>query len=95
MKIESSLRGIFTVFFRQFWNFFFTLSVIVFGAALYVLTAIPVYESGGSVLINFGSDAGIDVSANGQNQPNLTPNDRKEMIESYTKILQRDRKSVV
>lgn len=76
------------MFFRQFWKFFFTFFLITSIAALYTIYATPIYESNGSILIKFGSDARPDVSKPDQVQPEMTPNERRELIESYTKILQ-------
>lgn len=88
MRIESSPRGLLTVFFRQFWTFFITFMLVFGSVGAYVLRTVPVYESAGSILIKFGNDARPDVSKNDQNQGDLTPTDRRELIESYTRILQ-------
>lgn len=87
MRIETTPRGLMTLFFRQFWKFFITFFVIAIASALYAIKTPPVYESVGNLLIKFGADARPDVSKN-ENQQELTPTDRKEMMESYIKIIQ-------
>lgn len=88
MRIEATPRGIFTVFFRQFWKFFLTFMLTTSAALFYIVTTTPIYDSGASILIRFGSEAKPDVNKSDQNQPVLTQNERRELIESYSKIIQ-------
>lgn len=88
MKIEATPRGIFTVFFRQFWKFFIAFMLTACASLYYLATTTPIYESDASILIRFGSDAKPDVNRSDQNQPALSTTDRRELIESYSKIIQ-------
>jgi uncharacterized protein involved in exopolysaccharide biosynthesis len=82
-----TIRGILSTFFRQWRIFWLVFLCILAIGLLYLTITTPLYESSGSVLVKFGSDADAGVNKDNGKVP-LPANDRREIIQSNIDIIQ-------
>src|SRR5258708_4203274 len=61
MRIEFTLRGLLTIFFRQKTKFLTAFVLVLLVGAGFAIFSTPFYESTGSLLVKFGSSARPEV----------------------------------
>lgn len=88
MHIECNTRGILSVLFRQLGAILLVFLLVAGSGAAYVLTRTPVYEAKGSMLVKFGQDAVPDVRLTEKGASGMTPDERKEFMNSALKLVQ-------
>ncbi len=88
MNIEYNLRGILHAFFKHKKKFIIIFLLFLISGLYLLFNAVPVFESRGSMLVKFGQGARPEMNMPDNRPIELARNDRKEIIESYVRILQ-------
>ena len=87
MDESFGIRDIIVAFFRQFKIFFLVFLCTISFGILSIILAVPMYQTSGSVLVKFGSDADARVNNPTGNQQ-ISTIDRREIMQSNLDILQ-------
>lgn len=88
MNIEYNMRGVLHAFFRHKTKILLIFMLFAAAGAAVVLTARPVYEARGSLLVKFGRGAVPDANRpDGSRPAELARDDRSEIMKSNVKIL--------
>ncbi len=87
MEDSLGIRDLIAAFFRQFKVFFLVVLATVSIGLLIIILSTPMYQSTGSVLVKFGSDADARVNNPNDNTP-VSQADRREIMQSNLDILQ-------
>ena len=87
MDESFGIRDIIVAFFRQFKIFFLVFLCTISFGILSIILAVPMYQTSGSVLVKFGSDADARVNNPSGNQQ-ISTIDRREIMQSNLDILQ-------
>jgi len=82
-----NLRRLLQIFFRQKFKLLLIFMVAIAGGVMYVERMVPVYESGGSLLVKFGHGARPDINMADLPPSELSYSDRREIMQSNVKIL--------
>lgn len=89
MQIELTSRGMMTTLFRHRYKLLISFFACLALAITYIMTAVPAYQSTGSLLVKFGRSATPDVfdfKSGGGGE--VSQNDRREIMQSNMQILE-------
>lgn len=88
MQIELTSRGLLSTLFRHRLKLISSFVVCVALAITYIMTAVPSYESVGSLLVKFGRSATPDVFDFKGGGGEVSQNDRREIMQSNMQIME-------
>lgn len=88
MRIETTLRGLLTIFFRQKKKFLAAFFLAILVGLAFIMLSVPIYMSTGSLLIKFGSSASFSINSAGRQSQTAISQSSHELIASYVEVLQ-------